>query len=102
MPQASTKLYDVTYEHFDSIDKLPLIISLMLSIQYNVDLNAFREMIPPTEEGGTETPLDHLTIQISQNGRNQVRLELDQVLVWDNNWLYVMSAAEFLARYDPK
>lgn len=102
MPLASTKVYDVTYIHFDGIAKLTEITAVMLGIRYNVDSNAFREVFPPVEEGGEETYVDRLSLYISKNGINQVRLELGQVLVWDNNRLYVMSPDEFLARYEPK
>lgn len=108
MPQADTNSYEVTYEHFDSYDKVPLIISLMLSINYNVDLNAHRTTIPevpPTEENPAGTPaqiIDNVVVRISQNGTNQVTLTLGLYLVWDNNWLSALSEAEFFSRYTPR
>ncbi|QRY48163.1 hypothetical protein JVX93_16085 [Mycolicibacterium boenickei] len=107
MPQADTNSYEVTYEHFDTIDKLPLILTLMLSINYNVDMNANRVIIPavPAEGENPGTPeqvIDTVTLQISKNGVNPVTLVLDRVLVWDNNRLSVLSTSDFLARYTPK
>ncbi len=107
MPQADTNSYEVTYEHFDSYDKIPLIISLMLSISYNVDLNANRAIIPaaPAEGDNPGTPeqiIDTVVLRISKNGINPVTLVLGRVLVWDNNWLSALTESEFLARYTPR
>lgn len=42
MPQAVTKAYQVEYVFLDTAAKIPALISTLLSINYNIDLNAFR------------------------------------------------------------
>lgn len=101
VPQADTNSYEVTYEQFNDYSKIPTIIGLMLGINYNVDLNA-RRVITPATENTPEQATDVVVLQISKNGVNPVVLVLGQVLVWDNNWLYAMSEADFMVRYTPK
>ena len=50
MPTATTKSYPVEYIHIDSPTKIPELIALMLSINYNIDMNTYREIIPGTPE----------------------------------------------------
>lgn len=106
MPTANSKSYEVQYVHIDSPAKIPELIGLMLGINYNVDLNCYREVIPgtpgiPTEEVPNPEPtiVDKLSIKISKNGVNPVNSTIGSVIVWDNNLLYSFSVDEFLQRY---
>lgn len=103
MPTANTKSYEVQYVHIDSPAKIPELIGLMLGINYNIDINAFRDLVPgiPTEEVPNPEPtiVDKLSIKISKNGVNPVNSTIGSVIVWDNNLLYSFSVDEFLQRY---
>lgn len=112
MPTATTKAYPVEYVHVDSVAKIPELIGVLLSINYNIDINVYREVIPGTPEippsaedpdgtpAGPETYVDHYTFMISKNGVNPVRIALGDAVVWDKGVLYGFTVAEFLSRYD--
>ncbi|OCB43957.1 hypothetical protein A5721_22980 [Mycobacterium vulneris] len=94
MPTATTNSYDVDYVHIDTVAKVPEVITLMLGIHYNVDLNAHRtitaQAVPPSEDNPDGTPeqyVDELSMQISRNGLNQVTANIGTVLVWDRGVL---------------
>lgn len=111
MPQASTKSYLVDYVHVDTVAKIPELVTTLLGIKYNVDINAYREVTAPAqpevrdEQGEVITPatpetfVDHYTFAISRNGINPVRINLGDAVVWDNGVLYGFTVEEFLTRY---
>lgn len=108
MPQADTNSYTVEYVHIDTVNKIPEVITLMLGINYNVDLNAHRIVTPAVAsseqdpDGAPEVIADTVSMVISRNGVNQVTATIGTVLVWDNGILYALGVPEFTSRYTPK
>jgi hypothetical protein len=88
---ATTKSYQVQYVNLNSLAAIADLTTAMLSINYNIDMNARR--LPG--------PVDQLTFQISKNGNNVVVTTLGRYVVYDNGVLSEMDQATFLARYTP-